>query len=341
MSDLIERLQAEVMKANAIMELMQPLHDVEISLSWKEQQEDHERFKALIAETVAALSTTTTSHAGDDVAVLPVSEVPDHLLHQWAQNATIVHHLDAGHEYVLKRNRYIAEQAIAWDRQQRSAPVSEAVSGAVSEGLPAWYGMSKPWPLHDVLSELIRGAEILLDEKDYDGHGHERIATAKKRAREILVGIGLALPVIPADSEQVEGDATLEGLLDNLCKAHGKTSTHVIEAKEFLRQHFKQSRQSSQGVALCRTCRGAGGVQTYYDGDLESSEPCPACHPDVKPAAWRFRWPSNHKEWQYTDEEGFVRGPRAQGFEYEPLYSHPALSQHKAANNNRPIDAGD
>jgi hypothetical protein len=102
-------------------------------------------------------------------------EVPQELLHRWAQESTIEHHITADHSHVLKRNRYIAQKAIEWDRQTRPAqtPIAEvatvypglsekdvselvefgvdpnAAPGAEVEAKPvAWYSHSKfgpPW----------------------------------------------------------------------------------------------------------------------------------------------------------------------------------------------------
>ncbi len=40
-----------------------------------------------------------------------------------------------------------------------------------------------PWPLRDVVQKLVEAANILLDDKGYDGHGHEGIAIARDEAR--------------------------------------------------------------------------------------------------------------------------------------------------------------
>ena len=42
----------------------------------------------------------------------------------------------------------------------------------------------QPWPLRDVVLKLCDAAEILLHEKNYDGHGHEEISRALKVGRE-------------------------------------------------------------------------------------------------------------------------------------------------------------
>lgn len=46
--------------------------------------------------------------------------------------------------------------------------------------------MDEPWPLRDILAKLVEAADILLDDKDYDGHGWEEIAGCRDRAKAIL-----------------------------------------------------------------------------------------------------------------------------------------------------------
>lgn len=50
---------------------------------------------------------------------------------------------------------------------------------------PAGYDESA-WPLKCIVEKLIEAADILLDEKDYDGHGHELISFARNEARNWL-----------------------------------------------------------------------------------------------------------------------------------------------------------
>ncbi len=43
-----------------------------------------------------------------------------------------------------------------------------------------------PWPAREVVAKLVESADILLDEHDYDGHGHELISYARQVARDWL-----------------------------------------------------------------------------------------------------------------------------------------------------------
>jgi len=74
---------------------------------------------------------------------------------------------------------------------------------------PEWYGMNKPWPLHNVLLKLIDAANILLDKKSYDGHGHEAIQIARSRAEEIVTALGI-LPEYAARYRQSPAPAKAE-----------------------------------------------------------------------------------------------------------------------------------
>ncbi len=42
------------------------------------------------------------------------------------------------------------------------------------------------WSLTEVLAKLLEATEILMDEKDYDGHGWELITQAQTRGKELL-----------------------------------------------------------------------------------------------------------------------------------------------------------
>lgn len=56
-------------------------------------------------------------------------------------------------------------------------------------GMPEWYGMDTPWPLHDVLAKLIDATGVLLDRHSYDDHGHEGVRYAQLAGKEILANI--------------------------------------------------------------------------------------------------------------------------------------------------------
>lgn len=45
---------------------------------------------------------------------------------------------------------------------------------------------STPWCVTEILKEFVRTSNILLREKDYDGHGYEKIVAATRAAEKIL-----------------------------------------------------------------------------------------------------------------------------------------------------------
>lgn len=47
----------------------------------------------------------------------------------------------------------------------------------------------KAWSLPEVLAKLVEASEILMDEKDYDGHGHEQISACIARGKDILANL--------------------------------------------------------------------------------------------------------------------------------------------------------
>lgn len=46
--------------------------------------------------------------------------------------------------------------------------------------------MDTPWPIPEVLRKLADAADILLHQRNYDGHGHEEIGHARDAARAFL-----------------------------------------------------------------------------------------------------------------------------------------------------------
>jgi len=96
------------------------------------------------------------------------ASVPAELVEQWRIAAE---ELFRGNSHLVECE--MANSAAAYGRWQ-------------AQQLPAWYGMDTPWPLHEILTELSRAAGILLDDKSYDGHGHEFIRNAQTAADAML-----------------------------------------------------------------------------------------------------------------------------------------------------------
>lgn len=104
--------------------------------------------------------------------------------------------MDEGKTYV---NRILAERDNLIDREgilhkvraeaEDRAEKAEARVKAL-ESVARW---DQPWCLAAVLEELASAADILLDRKSYDGHGHERIAVVRKIAREAAFDLRKAM----------------------------------------------------------------------------------------------------------------------------------------------------
>lgn len=75
---------------------------------------------------------------------------------------------------------------------------AEAAEAKVKE-LEAILNRNNPWSLRDVLRKLALAADILLHEKDYDGHGYEEIVEAREVGRTLAMKID-ALGSADADS---------------------------------------------------------------------------------------------------------------------------------------------
>lgn len=69
-------------------------------------------------------------------------------------------------------------EGMRWVRKEKPEAMNEPHGEPCSD--------DSPWPMDDVLFRLCEAADILLDSKDYDGHGHELIAGARRVAREFL-----------------------------------------------------------------------------------------------------------------------------------------------------------
>ena len=52
-------------------------------------------------------------------------------------------------------------------------------------------GFDNPWPLDDVLKQLLWATEYLLKQYNYDGHKHEELNHCVKRGYEIINDIKL------------------------------------------------------------------------------------------------------------------------------------------------------
>lgn len=68
--------------------------------------------------------------------------------------------------------------------------------------LEAILNRNNPWSLRAVLRKLAESADILLNEKDYDGHGYEEIVVARE------VGRALALKIKELHSDDADSAAS-------------------------------------------------------------------------------------------------------------------------------------
>ena len=71
----------------------------------------------------------------------------------------------------------------AEDEVARALAIAEQEKQALRQELLA---LGTPYPVHSMLAKLADAADILLREKDYDGHGHEEIGCARDAARAYL-----------------------------------------------------------------------------------------------------------------------------------------------------------
>lgn len=79
-----------------------------------------------------------------------------------------------------------------WTAEERRAVVDAALEEARGEGrreafvkAKAALGFYEPWPVTSVLRKLVEVSNILLQERQFDGHGHELMSHATVRAEVI------------------------------------------------------------------------------------------------------------------------------------------------------------
>lgn len=53
------------------------------------------------------------------------------------------------------------------------------------------FGLQEAWPLVDVLKKLTEASDILLKQKNYDGHGWEEIHHATGKAKEYIESLNI------------------------------------------------------------------------------------------------------------------------------------------------------
>jgi hypothetical protein len=77
--------------------------------------------------------------------------------------------------------------------------------------------LEEPWPMRDILAKLSEAADILLNERAYDGHGWEEIATCRDRAKIVLDMVAPASPACILCGEKLEGTPGLSTSFCGLC----------------------------------------------------------------------------------------------------------------------------
>jgi hypothetical protein len=75
-------------------------------------------------------------------------------------------------------------QRSSWDCFKRKPKEHQTADPLGSNELAG--SVASPWPLRDIVAKLVEAADILLDDKSYDGHGWEQIQVAKTEAAKWL-----------------------------------------------------------------------------------------------------------------------------------------------------------
>ena len=143
------------------------------------------------------------------------------------------------------------------------------------------------YSLRGILAHLIEAAGILLDRKDYDGHGWEILDTARKLARDEVMPaltVALAQPAAPAAPGggflhpchgALTDRATIQRILDGSTLTVGRTGVDAVEFDPEDEDSFVPQRPETTGadaverVADFLYCLKGGKTWGYDYADSE------------------------------------------------------------------------
>lgn len=102
------------------------------------------------------------------------------------------------------------------------------------------------WPTKDVLSKLIWATEYLLNEKDYDGHGHEEVRHCVERGKEILKSL------TPSEHTEVKGFEL------SLCDKCVQMTNHLNGVCQKCKPKEGECREveMTESLRQCKSCNG-------------------------------------------------------------------------------------
>ena len=79
----------------------------------------------------------------------------------------------------MEHLKQATKNVMAWPKWKKEA-------AGLSESTETPGCAASPWPARDVVEKLVEATDILLNEKDYDGHGWEEIVAAQTVAKSWL-----------------------------------------------------------------------------------------------------------------------------------------------------------
>jgi len=93
-----------------------------------------------------------------------------------------------------ENGRYVSDPLQDYQRGRRVIPFVDGYAPASSESKLLTEAVeilnkSEPWPLRNILSKLVEASEILLHDKNYDGHGWENISVCADLAKRYVIEI--------------------------------------------------------------------------------------------------------------------------------------------------------
>jgi hypothetical protein len=102
-------------------------------------------------------------------------------------------------------------------------------------------GLSNPWPLLDVLKQLVEATEILLQKHSYDGHGHEELQICVKRGKEIIFALSKSQPV--KEAPEIKTAQQLINSKANKIQHYSRDGFNTMQTIELMKEYHAQFTQ--------------------------------------------------------------------------------------------------
>lgn len=110
-------------------------------------------------------------------------------------------------QYKLNERTKVCEEIQAENTKLKAQPAAKPEPWIA----PIQETMTTPWPMHEILAELVRAADHLLDWHNCDTHGWEGIDCARDAGRSLLAALGVECPAALHPGRKVKDPAGVRG----------------------------------------------------------------------------------------------------------------------------------